>query len=171
MKESIANSYVFMIIITFIIIIMLVFLSSLAYSKAFKVKNKIVDLIEKYDDGYSEENRAVLDQKIEEMLKDIGYRVSNNHTCPTRTTKSGNVLTAINNQKNYRYCIYEEPQGRGNQYYVVAYMYLDIPIIDSKLEIPLTGQTKVFYHTIDNHHKCNTDADCGNDKCVNNKCM
>ena len=170
MKESIANSYIFMIIITFIIIIMLVFLSSLAYSKAFKVKNKIIDLIEKYDDGY-EPNKQTLDAQIEEVLKDIGYRMSNNHTCPTRISKNGSALTAINTQTNYRYCIYKEVQGRGVQYYVIAYMYFDIPVINEYLEFPLSGQTKVFYETIDNHHKCNTDSDCGNLKCVDNKCI
>ena len=171
MKESIANSYVFMIVIIFVGVIMLVFLSSLAYSKAFKVKNKIIDLIEKYDDGY-EPNQKTLNEQIDEMLKNIGYRVNTRqHTCPERKTNSGKVLTALNTPENYRYCIYKETQGRGDQYYVIVYMYFDIPIVDSNLEFPLSGQTKVFYHTIDNHGKCYLDAECGGLKCINNKCQ
>jgi len=177
MKESIANSYVFMIIIIFISVIALVFVSSLSYSKAFKVKNKILDIIEQYDDGYGYNsstrtyaNKETIEKDIEAELKDIGYRISNNRTCPTRTTKSGNVLYAINNQENYRYCVYRESQGRGEQYYVVVYMYFDVPIIDRYLEFPLSGQTKVFYQTIDNHHKCVTNSDCGDKQCVSGIC-
>ena len=54
MKETIANAGVFNLIIIFVTILLLFFVGSLGYSKAFKVKDKIVREIEKnqkYDES------------------------------------------------------------------------------------------------------------------------
>ena len=52
MKEAIANAGVFNLVIIFVIILLAFFIGSLSYSKAFKVKNKIIEEIEK-DQGYT----------------------------------------------------------------------------------------------------------------------
>ena len=48
MREAIGTSYVVNFIITFFILFILVFLATLSYTNAFKVKNKIVVIIEEY---------------------------------------------------------------------------------------------------------------------------
>ena len=44
MREAIGNSYVLNFIITFIILFMLIFVGMSTFTKAFKVKNRIVDI-------------------------------------------------------------------------------------------------------------------------------
>ena len=71
MKEAIANAGIFNLIIIFVIILLMFFIGSLSYSKAFKVKNKIVEEIEK-DQGYTSSTEA----RVEEWLGNIGYRAN-----------------------------------------------------------------------------------------------
>ena len=47
MKEAISNAFVFNLIIVFVIILIAFFVGSISYSKASKVKNRIVEVIEK----------------------------------------------------------------------------------------------------------------------------
>lgn len=145
MKEAIGNSAIFTIAIVFVALIIAVFLSSLNYSKAFKIKTHIVDIIENYEDGYIAANRDVINDEIELYLREAGYRVNTaNNQCPTIDGRS-----AVNNPYNYRYCIYEYNSTRGNYYRVLTYMYLDIPLISELLQFEVAGQTKVFYHVVD----------------------
>lgn len=141
MRESIGNTFVFNIVIIFVAIIIALLVGSLSYSKAFKVKNRIVSVIEKhetYDSGARNE--------IETALASIGYRVNPGGTqnCPERG--GATAINAINS--NYRYCIYEYDtgtSGKGRYYGVITYMHFDIPIIGQFIEFPIYGETKIIY--------------------------
>lgn len=133
MKESIANSYIFTIIIVFVAIISLIIVSSISYSKAFKVKNKLIDIIEKYD-GYDDNAR----DEIEEYLGKAGYKINyTNKGCP-------NEGDEIDTDSNYRYCIYKYNKGRGIYYKVVSYMFFDLPLVEGLIEIPVSGETRLL---------------------------
>lgn len=136
MRNAIGNALLFNIVITMIILIIAFLAASLSYSKAFRVKNNILNLVEK-NDGY---NKAEIDL----LLSDIGYRINPNGTqnCPVKQ-KTGEVL---NGASNYRYCIVKYTTVRGVYYGVTAYMYFDIPVIGSLLEIPVYGESKVIYN-------------------------
>lgn len=156
MKESISNAALAGLALTFIGVMSIVFLSSLNYTKAFKIKNRIVDIIEQYDAGYAPSNRSAINNEIESTMKNIGYRVNaENKQCPVYQDKLGYEYQALNSTYNYRYCIYEYNDTRGKYYKVLAYMYLDIPVIGAYLEFPVSGETKVFYGVIDQHGKPN----------------
>lgn len=158
MREAIGNASILSLALGFVAVMILVFLSSLNYTKAFKIKNRIIDIIEEYNDGYSTladssgvTNRKKIDEEVQNVLMEVGYRVNTtNKQCPT--IKSGTkTISALNSVYNYRYCIYELESTRGTYYKVVAYMYLDVPLVGDFLEFPVSGETKVFYHTVDNN--------------------
>ena len=140
MKEAIANAGVFNLIIIFVIILLAFFIGSLGYSKAFKVKNKIVDTIE-YNDG---DITSSVISEIDSKLGEIGYRVDKNNGCRTDGRFSNGTLINGNNNSGYRYCIYEFSTNKGNYYGVVAYAYLQIPIIGVNLDFPVYGETMTF---------------------------
>lgn len=136
MKESIANAYILNIVIVFVVIFIFFFASSLTYSKAFKVKNRIIDIIEKHEDY----NSAAI-AEISSALGEMGYRVNvSNQGCPIRNGKT--AITATTNY--YRYCVYEYDTTKGKYYGVSAYMYFDFPIIGQALELPVYGETKIM---------------------------
>ena len=145
MREAIGSSFVLNFIITFIIIFILIFVGTLTYTKAYKVKNKIVDTIEYYDGRIESSNRLNGDVQstINEKLGQIGYRIDNNNTtCSTDGRLKGTPISKDNS--GYRYCIYKVTTKRGAYYEVVAYAYLEIPIIGAKLQFPVYGETKTF---------------------------
>ncbi len=149
MKEAIANAGVFNLIIIFVIILMAFFIGSLGYSKAFKVKNKIVEEIEK-EEGYTE----ITKNNIESWLKDVGYRVNpkdGSFSCPSVDNGNRAVAPLTIEGSNYQYCVYElttcsssDKARCGTYYRVTAYMYFDFPVIGDLIRIPVTGETKTF---------------------------
>lgn len=149
MREAIANVGVFNIMIIFIIVLLALFTGSLSYSKAFKVKDMIISEIQR-DQDYNEDTQT----RIENSLKDIGYRVSgfNSHECKYSDNESAEALKPSNETK-YEYCVYKinecgenNDNGRCGRYYrVTAYMYFDVPIVGDMIRIPVNGETITFY--------------------------
>jgi len=139
MKESIGNSYIFGIVIAFIGVIFAILIGSLSYSRAFKAKTRIIEIIEK-NNGYDEE---VVQTEIDNYLKTVGYTV-------TKTSNSGkcsdiNGLKAINTVKNYDYCIYRFNTIKGPYYHVTVFISFDIPVVSAYLRIPVSGETRIIY--------------------------
>lgn len=143
MRESIANSYLFAFVMVFIGIIIALFVGSLAYSKAFKVKTRIISIIEKHK-GYTQ----AAANEIDNMLDNIGYKVVDMQ-CPV---KNGGVSLAVNSR--YNYCVYEYSshvieanpnKGKGPYYGVSTFMQFDIPIIGRILRFEVYGETKIIY--------------------------
>lgn len=152
MREAIGTSYVVNFIITFFILFILVFLATLSYTKAFKVKNKIVDIIEEYEGDVvdtSSQLKSGPQGDINSKLGQIGYRVSDKKKCKKNGRYEGNAFDNVkeiskNDTSNYHYCIYQVDTGKGKYYGVVTYIYFDIPIVGSTVEIPVYGETKTF---------------------------
>lgn len=138
MREALGNTFVFYVVIVFIIIIMIFLVGSLSYSRGFKAKNRIIDIIEEnkgYDDDAVEE--------IDQILHKIGYRTASNtgrKECPEMEG-----ATSIGASENYFYCVYEFPTERGIYYHVKIYMHFDIPVISSFIEIPVSGDTATIF--------------------------
>ncbi len=152
MREATGQAYLLYIIITVVIIIILMLLSSISYTKAFKVKNMIISSLE-YHNGYNGESVSA----IEKSLSEIGYRVNpdGNQNCSLQqeydgsTARPGDTCTILNNASDYRYCIYECHSSKGKYYKVTSYMYFDVPIVGQFLEIPIYGETRLFDTVLD----------------------
>lgn len=156
MKEAIANAGIFNLVIIFVIILIAFFIGSLSYSKAFKVKNKILEEIEK-DQAYTIGVNNSTEDRVEEWIGNIGYRVNTGNTrnssnCPTVTGNGGEQGKLVNSDGDYQYCVYEfdtctakaDKAKCGKYYRVTAYMYFDIPILSGLLRIPVSGETMIF---------------------------
>lgn len=153
MKGAIGNTMVMNIVITFIILTTAFLVGSISYSKAFKVKTKVIDIIEKYNGNFSvlssttTGNKNKIMAEIESMLGDIGYRTS--------ATGSSCNKGSVAESSNYDICIYKGENTsnstyRGEYYKVVVYMYFDFPIIGDMVKFPVTGETRTFFVEIDN---------------------
>ncbi len=161
MKESISNALLFNMVITFVVILIAFFVGSLSYSKAFKVKNKIVEEIEKEGENSSDPENAYAYayDEIESWLgsgddgNGIGYRKNTaggaNNTGNCSTDSSNAEL--VNKTSNYEYCVYRistcdnsNKAKCGVYYQVVAYMYFDVPVVGDLIKIPVRGETLTF---------------------------
>lgn len=138
MREAVGNTFIVNLIIIFILIFIILFAGSTSYTKAYKVKNRIIDIIEE-NKGYNAEARSQIDR----FLGETGYRVTNGGTCRSHYGTG----TIPSNSGGYRYCVetFVKNQGKENEqtyYGVTSYMYFEIPIIASLVELPVYGETK-----------------------------
>ena len=143
MRESIGNSFIFYFVIIFFALFILFFVGALSYTKAFKVKNRIVDIIEN-NDGLI--NNAV-ESEIDKNLGEMGYRIDPRANCKNQRFENDSSYKKVEKTtgSSYRYCIYEKTiKDKGKYYAVVAYMYFEVPLIGANLEFPVFGETKVF---------------------------
>lgn len=136
MREAIGNTFIVNLIIVFVVIFIALFAGSTSYTKAYKVKNQIINMIEEHHGNYEEATR-----EIDNYLGRVGYRVGGSGNCP-----AGSITAA----SDYRYCVQRVVQNgsaeSGSNYYyrITTYMYFEIPIIASLVQIPVSGETKTF---------------------------
>ena len=141
MKAAIGNSLLLGIILTFVTTVLLILISSIVYTKAFRIKNKIVDVIEKYETYDTEKTQPEIDL----LLREIGYKAnafSNNASC----SRYGDESSLENSSSLYHYCVFRIETEKSNGYYykVVTFAYLDIPLVNA-VQVPVYGETKIFY--------------------------
>lgn len=165
MKGAIGNAWILNIVITFILIFFVLLMGSISYSKAYRIKNYLIDSLTQYTekngplpDG-SEENRKEWNKIVNPGLANFGYNLSaSNHTCPQTNKEFPNdksyKLVRDTSIGSYEYCIYikeynltyAEKQyiNKKYNYMVLSYMRMDLPVIQRILKLRLTGETKTF---------------------------
>ena len=138
MKEAFGGTWIMGFVVLFIVLFSAYLAVSVNYTRAFKVKNKIVNIIEE-NEGFNTRSK----DKINSYLKEIGYQTTqiNSSRCPegSDTYQQGG------------YCVYKVNANNGGKYWkVTTFIKFEIPIISLKLTIPINGETKVLYYTNNN---------------------
>ena len=156
MRESIGNSLLLNLVIIFSGIVILFFIGIITYSKAYRVKNRIIEIIEKYD-GYTSCNLNDSDSKcaikeINESLSESGYSLITKDCGKVQghlddVNVSLNAISDNKNSGDYNYCIYEvtDKSSDNSKYYIVAtFVHFDFPVIGNWINIPVYGETKIL---------------------------
>ena len=155
MKSAVGNSLLLYLVVIFSGIVILFFVGIISYSKAYRVKNRIVDVIEKHS-GY--DNNTELE--INSSLKEMGYNITSSNPCNSNSAVQNHMKNisdqyALKNtsQSGYNYCVYEisnKSSGIATKYYVVVtFVNFKFPIIGSLLNIPIYGETKILGKSYD----------------------
>ena len=156
MREAVGSAFLVNLILIFIGVVSALLIGSISYSKAYKVKDRIIYVIEKYD-GFNESAANELDV----ALRDIGYplRSGNRSRCEGiyrqkagSPFKEANLLHGDSVNSEYDYCVYkyEYETGIGVYYGVTSFMRFDIPLLGGLLTFPVSGETSLVYDVIDN---------------------
>ena len=143
MSGAVGHTFLYNLIIIFILIVFGFLAGVMSYYKAFKVNSIIVSSIEKYE-GY---NTASIED-INKHLQSMGYS-SEDGWCNGKYKDMYSYGTIYSRN----YCIYTTPQLRvgetnKNPYYVygvVTYMTIDFPLID-QIRIPVFSKTRRIYN-------------------------
>ncbi len=147
MREAIGEALLLNLIIGIVIVVALMFIGSISYSKAFKLKNRIINIIEEHH-GYT----ADAIDEINAILSDVGYQVSNGISGCVEKKNNAQTSTKLHpneyNTKGYNYCVVLYNDAKGKAYYgVTTFMKFELPIIGDTLgilEFPVYGETKTF---------------------------
>jgi len=172
MREAIGGTWLFGIVILFIALFASFLAYSISYTRAFNIKNEIINLIER-SEGYSEcanlqdtsenvnnasdcdpynmsdeelrENKSVQTQAFLKIKK-AGYNYSAAEQIDC--TSVGHVESKA---KPGGYCITKycnDPgQSKYSTYYkVTTFIALRIPVVDITFNIPISGETRTIYY-------------------------
>ncbi len=177
MRESIGNALLLNIVIVIVGVISAFLISSIAYSKAFKVKNRIISVIDEYGGNCDFKNPYdACFNKIEDELTDMGYSSNISKDCPDYLYK--NTVGIKEYERVYpqsdgivtghKYCVYRfvlcdtldtsvgsgkdcrSDSNKASYYKVITFMHFDIPLIGNFLEFEVSGETSTFYDTFIN---------------------
>ena len=154
MRASIGNSLLLSIVIVIVTTIIIIFVSTLAYSKAYRVKNRIIEIIENnynHNASLNSFNYDEVKQEINDYLHQTGYRVGklDSKECKKRL-QDRNVDVSddnniIYNGLEYKYCIGKKNVSKyENIYVVVTYVEFNLPIVGNIVPISVSGETKTL---------------------------
>lgn len=141
MSDATGQAGLLNIMLAIIAIIIVLLAGSISYSKSFRVKNRIIDIIEKHN-SYDMAAR----EEVEQTLSKLGYRTASRSDYNT-LCKDVDGFVKVNLTSNYLYCVYTTSDSNNYiyTYKVVAYMYFDIPFLSNTIKIPVSGMTKTLY--------------------------
>ena len=138
MREAIGGTWIFSIVITFIVLFASFLAVSVNYSKVFKIKDGVINIIE-HNEGLTNSAR----DEINVYLQNSGYYVYG--TCAPG--EQGELPNKTNTK--YKYCVSTKVSGEGTltrTYYKVSVFFkIDLPVIGSILTFPVSGETKGIY--------------------------
>lgn len=163
MRESIGTTFTLNFIIFFMVLVFAFLAATLSYYKAYKVNNRIVQAIEKYE-GYNDLSK----QEIENAFLTLGYDRSNLNCSETRysNTSADSVYNVVGQLVNSAtkttdgYCVYlymndgavvtqDGKLSETDKYYsygVTTYMKLTLPVVQYTLKLPIFSKTNRMYY-------------------------
>lgn len=151
MRTSIGSTWVFGLIVIFILIFTAYLAVTVNYSKAFDVKNGVLDIIEEEEGLTSRETTDDLGaiQKIDAYLSGAGY--NSYGFCPTDYVGYNPMTNTGGRGTKYRYCVqkvntYDDIEIQKSYYNVVMFFRLDLPMFENLFTFRVTGETTEIYY-------------------------
>ncbi len=162
MRESIGGAWLFGIVITFIVLFTGFLTYSISYTRAFNVKNEIINYIEQ-NEGFSKSNSGNIENpnsnednsvqaKAYTLIKNTGYNyeAAENNLVDSQCPRTGSNQEIPGIMQPGGYCIKKLcKNGNPNmntQYKVTTFIALEIPVIGFQVRIPISGETRTIYY-------------------------
>ena len=138
MRDAMGGTVALVIIVIFIVFALGYMAFNVNYTKAFRMKNKIISVYENYNGDCGSACR----KEIVSYAKTIGYSLGSNMTC------SGYDGTGVDGLYCYNEVINQGGRMGNSKYYkIVTKINVEVPIINRILDLRLfyiTGDTKTF---------------------------
>lgn len=136
MKEGIGGTFMIYVFLVFLAVYITFLAVAFNYARAFRVKNKVIDIIEQNEgmDFVDISDNSTLGQ-IDKYLGQVSYVVTgiDRSDCPETEYEY------INDERGY--CIQEVTGVNGRYYKVKTFIKLEIPFLNLGFTIPVKGET------------------------------
>lgn len=170
MRESIGGLWLFSIVITFIVLFVSFLAYSISYTRAFKVKNEIINYIERSEGfttiSFNENSTLDVNISYDELrnlsqtnptvdvlaflqIQNIGYNYSVASQIDCEDYGYGHSQPGGYCIK--KMCPYNE-NGQKMYYKVTTFIAFRIPVLNFLFKIPITGETKALYYENESTH-------------------
>ena len=140
MKEGIGGTFMIYVLLVFLAVYITFVAVAFNYARAFKVKNKVIDIIEQNEgiSDYTDISESSVLGQIDNYLGQVSYIVNG--------IDSKKCLGYDYINSNRGYCIDEYSatnNGITSKYYkVMTFVRLEIPFMDLGFTIPVKGETR-----------------------------
>lgn len=151
MREAVGSTWIFGLVISFTVIFAGFLVLALAYSKAYKIKNEMTSIIEKYEgvtltDSLNGKGSLEI---INQYLINSGY--STMGKCPSDSygndDLTSNTLEYANNNSKYYYCISYDtnPKNCHTLFKVTVFYNFNLPVLGQLTRYNITGQSNEIF--------------------------
>ena len=131
MRDAFGGAFSIKLMLIFLILYVSFICVAINYARAFRVKNRIINIIEQYE-GYDINNQTNVDNLINNYLNETGYHIEYNEV------KDRSSCTSL---KGHGYCIVQ--MASDPEYYLVeTYMVFSLPIVNVNFPIAVRGETR-----------------------------
>lgn len=148
MREAIGGTWLTQLIIIFMLLFVAFLALSLNYTKAFKVKNELLTIIEKYEGVTNNQNGTIA--VMNNYLKANNYGTTKN--CPVGDGSYGvpsldsTVIKEAQKGQKYYYCVKKIKSPNKNHpdkvyYRVNIFFYFNLPVIGDIFKFDVSGTT------------------------------
>lgn len=147
MRDAIGGVFTIQIILFFLVIINAYLAFSVNYTKAFRIKNNIVAILEQQE-GFTTDGTDSAAGQIEKIMTDTGYNVEKG-VIDRCGSKDDGYVSVYNNAGGYCLKLNKNTDGTG-YYSVKTYISINIPILNNLLPVfsdvfAIKGETKTIY--------------------------
>ncbi len=144
MRDAMGGTVALVIIVVFIVIALGYMAFNVNYTKAFRMKNKIISVYEDYDGNCLGECRNA----IKSYAKTLGYSTGNNMSCPNGYYNSDDLYCYKKVDASNKSIDGIVDDAKSKSYYrIITKINVEIPIINNILDLRvfyITGDTKSF---------------------------
>lgn len=131
MRDAFGGAFSIKLMLIFLILYVSFICVAINYARAFRVKNRIINIIEQYE-GYNTKNQETVDSEINQYLFGTGYHIGYNEV---------STVSSCTELKGHGYCIVK--MSNAPEYYKVeTYMVFTLPIINVNFPIAISGETR-----------------------------
>lgn len=155
MKDAFGGSFILRIMLIFFVVFICFMTASITISKTFRIKNNIINLLERSDPM---EYRNTI-EKIDAYLGKVSYNYSDDKNIEDNCKNAGGMKTdhgaCIVTYKNLINSDSVDQSDDANvtnfndvksvYYKVITYVVVDFPLFHLGTVIPISGETKVIY--------------------------
>lgn len=148
MRDAIGQVFALQVILAFVILVNGYMAYSVNYTRAFRVKNQIIDIIEQYEGPYNDEAL----EKINAYIRQTTYNVQNEQMLEYQNDNRNASCPGYN---GWCYVEHEvsvddaDGERRGKYYTVVTFVNIDIPVINNIIGLgnflQVVGETRTIY--------------------------
>lgn len=159
MRETIASTWIYQLVIIFILMFVAFLILSLTYSKNYKTKNELINIIEKYE-GVNTKSIQIMNN----YLHYNSYKVKGK--CPVGDQWVGSesltstTLSKTESGKKYYYCINKKYSNKSNKnktatlkskmfYQIKIFFKFNLPIIGNIYTFTVDGTTNDIFQGTD----------------------
>ena len=146
MRDVVGSSFMFRILIIFIVMFIVFMCFTVAYAKTFRLKNRVIDILEQSQyQGYIDTERSDWDDIALGTVDD--YLASNAYDYPggDHAQISNHCANVGGNLTGNGACIVNKDAGNNSRYYqVYVYICFWFPLFNWEIVMPVGGETDVI---------------------------